>query len=81
MTLRAGACGVVTLLFGGNRLERNYHLMKQPEHSLFCNAILGQTAWTAQCMQNELNGGTMVSIEPGGRGVSKMVQVMGGPFT
>jgi len=32
------------------------------------NAILGQTAWTAQCMQNGLNGGTMVSIEPGGRG-------------
>ena len=55
--------------------------MKQPEHSLFCSAILGQTARTAQCMQNGLNAGTMVSIEPGGRGVSKMVQVMGGPFT
>ena len=67
--------------YDGNRLEGYYHLMKQPEHAAFLNAITGQTAWTIECVQNNLNAGTIVSIEPGGRGVAQMIHMKGGPFT
>lgn len=67
--------------FDGNRLEGYYHLMKQSEHATFVNALTGQTAWTIESVQNNLNAGTLVSVEPGGRGFSQMVHMKGGPFT
>ena len=66
--------------YDGNRLEGFYHLMKQPEHAAFMTALTGQIAWTSECHQNNLNAGTLVSIEPGGRGSAQMVHMMGGPF-
>ena len=67
--------------FDGNRLEGYYHLMKQPERANFMNAIIGQTARAIECVQNNLNAGTLVSIEPGGSGIAQMVHMKGGHFT
>ena len=56
-------------------------IMKQLEHANFMNAIIGQTAWAIECMYNNLNAGTLVSIDPGGSGIAQMVHMKGGPFT
>jgi len=65
---------------GSLTLEGFYHLMKHPEHQAFMATLTGQVAWTADCHRNNLNAGTLVSIEPGGRGSSQMVHTKGDPF-
>ena len=72
---------IYCIAYDGNRLEGYYHLMKHPKHTAFIHALTGQTAGTNQCTQSNLNAGTLVPIEPGGRGFSQMVHMKGGPFT
>ena len=63
----------------GNRMEGCYHVMKPAEHQLFLSAISTHIQWTLECHQNNLNAGTLISIEPGGRGSLQMLQMKGGP--
>ena len=65
----------------GTRLPGLYHLMRQNEHSLFMSAISVQVTWASQCTQNNLSAGSIVSIEPAGRGRPTLIPTKIGPFT
>ena len=66
--------------FNGCRLEGYFHKKKQGEHAAFLSAIQGQVEWARRCVVQQVNAGTFVSIEPDGRGSTKMLHIKGGPF-
>ena len=55
------------------RLPGFYDAMRQGEHMKFLSAISAQMQWGAECLNNNLSAGKIVSIEPSERGAIVMV--------
>jgi hypothetical protein len=67
--------------FDGNRLEEGFIIRwSSLSTQNFISAITGQMMWTTDCIHNNLTAGTLVSVKPGGRGITEMVYLKGGPF-
>ena len=61
------------------RLPGFYDSMMQSEHAKFMGTIASQVQWGAECINNNLSAGKIVSVEPSERGAIVMVDNRAGP--
>ena len=65
----------------GTRLHGAYHHMLQRKHAIFMRALSSLSAWQAECLTNNCSCGTLLSMEPGGKGEITILHEKLGPFT